>query len=110
MGRAFAIGYPHQYEWLRTVLGAIFVMSALDGLLTIYWVSSGLATEANPLMAALLNLHPVAFMVAKLTLVAAGVLLLLRYRLKALSIVGSFALFLVYYYVIVYHLAAGFGA
>lgn len=101
------IGLPHQYEWMRTVLTMIFVMSTFDGVLTIFWVMSGQAIEANPLWAELLRIGPFVFMLAKTALVAAGVYLLWRYRLLAVSVLATFALFLVYYALIVYHLSFG---
>ncbi|MBN2526482.1 MAG: hypothetical protein JXR76_08810, partial [Deltaproteobacteria bacterium] len=40
----------------------IYLLSVIDGALTIYWVLSNLAEEANPLMNYLLTQGPVLFM------------------------------------------------
>ena len=45
-------------RWLRPALLALFVLNVVDGLLTILWLQQGLATEANPMMAYLITIHP----------------------------------------------------
>ncbi len=107
MTRSIPLGLPHQFEWLRIVLALVFVMSVLDGVLTVYWVASAQATEANPLWSSLLATSPVIFMVAKTGLVGGGCYILYRHRLRAISIVASFGLFFIYYSLIVYHVAGG---
>lgn len=107
MTRSIQLGLPHQFVWLRTVLAMVFVMSVLDGVLTVYWVSSAQAAEANPLWASLLSNSPVLFMIAKTSLVGAGCYVLYRYRLRAISVIASFGLFFIYYSLIVYHVAGG---
>lgn len=97
---------PHQVKWLEDLVATIFVFNALDGLLTIAWVTTGLAQEANPLMDPLLAFHPALFMVAKLTLVGLGSLLLWRHRTKPSAVIGIVGLFMAYYLLLLYHLEA----
>ncbi len=46
----------------------LFLLNALDAVMTLIWVSTGASTEANPLMAAVLARGAVAFMAVKLAL------------------------------------------
>ena len=91
-------------EWL---VFAIFSLNVIDAVATIIWVSTGLAIEANPMMERLLNYHPLAFLVVKLTLVLLGSILLWRFRERVFAVVVLVSLFLVYYGLLLYHLSAG---
>jgi|TARA_R110000824_G_scaffold181438_4_gene362210 hypothetical protein len=54
----------------------IFILNLLDAILTHYSVSRKLTEEVNPLMKYLLEIHPAAFYLCKLTLVSLGLVLL----------------------------------
>lgn len=97
-------GHEHQYEWVKQTIFMVFALSVIDGIMTIYWVSSHQAVEANPLMAGLLAYHPLAFMLGKLALVMPGSAVLWRTRRRSLTIIATFLLFLVYYAILIYHL------
>ncbi len=84
----------------------IYVLSVIDGMLTIYWVLSDLAVEANPLMDHLLTKDPVLFMFVKIVLVALGVTLLWRQRNRPLALAGIFICFFIYSTIMVHHLSA----
>lgn len=45
---------------------ALFILNFLDGVLTVYWVRNGFATEANQLMASLLDLGNTPFLTVKI--------------------------------------------
>ena len=92
-------------EWMKFLVGAIFVLNAIDAVATVTWVSAGMAYEANPLMAHLLEIHPVVFVGVKVTLVGLCVYLLWRYCDHMLSVVASILLVSVYYALIIYHLS-----
>lgn len=87
------------------ILLAVFVaLSLADGALTSYELSRELATEGNPVMAALIEAHPVlaaSFKVVLTALVALAIWQGRRYR--RILAVGVFAL-LVYGALMVYHL------
>ena len=108
MFHTFPTGYEHQFEWVKQTIFMVFAMSVFDGVLTVYWVSSSQAVEANPLLAGLLAYHPLAFMLGKLGLVMPGSAVLWHTRKHRLTVVATFLLFLVYYAIIVYHLKAWF--
>ena len=44
----------------------VFILNLLDAYLTLTWVEAGIATEANPIMANLLNLGEEWFILGKL--------------------------------------------
>ncbi len=97
------VGTKRQFQWLKWIIGLIFVINAIDGVLTIFWVFSGHASEANPIMDHLIEVDPVVFMGVKLALVAMGSYLLWRLRYKRIAVVSIFVLFTVYYGILVYH-------
>lgn len=100
------IGKPEQFRWLEGIIATVFVLNVIDGVLTIVWYSTGRAEEANPLMAGLIGVNPLLFIVLKMTLVALGSVLLWRYRNKALAVIAMFVAFIVYYWVLIFHLSA----
>jgi hypothetical protein len=71
----------------------LFTLNLLDAILTLLWVRSGSATEANHLMAGLLNIGDYPFFLAKLAMgtITAAVLLKWGYKKIAKPLV-SFAL------------------
>lgn len=80
----------------------VLALSLLDGCMTVYWVTSAQAVEANPFMRTLLDHSPVLFVTVKCALVALGLTILWRHRAtKTLC----FAL-LVYASIAAYHLWA----
>jgi hypothetical protein len=91
-------------RWLAFLGAAVLVLNLIDGVITLALVTTGTATEANPLMAvALEDWGPVPFMMVKLAMVSLGVLLLwrLRHRRSALVAMGSAAA--VYAALLLYH-------
>ena len=94
-------------SFLGELLGGVIVLNGLDAILTMLWVYSGQATEANPLMANLLNSHPVLFVLVKILLVGLGSLVLYKRREHQFAAVGIVGLFIVYYGILIYHLQSG---
>jgi hypothetical protein len=100
------IGTLQHFRWLRGIVACVMVLNLFDAVCTITVVSLGKATEANPLMAGLIDSDPWLFMVIKLLLVSLGSYLLWRLRKRAAAVMGIFAAFMVYYCLALYHLAA----
>jgi len=100
------VGKPHQFQWLKGIIVAVFLMNLADGMLTLYWMQAGLAVESNPLMAALIAIDPALFMVVKMALIVMGTSLLWRFRFRASAVLGMFLVFFVYYGILIYHLSA----
>ena len=86
----------------------LFFLNAVDAFATLYWVTNGIATEANPIMYEWLNLGPLAFLSVKLTLVTLGVSLLWAFRDYALSKVVIVPGMLMYGFVTVMHCIIAF--
>ena len=102
--RAFRVGTRQHLRWLNGIVKAIVVLNGIDALLTLFWVRAGLAQEANVFLRTLVNNHAVLFVSAKIALVSLGSLLLWRYRRHPFAVVGLFAVFLVYYAILLHHL------
>ena len=85
---------------------AVVVLNLLDALFTIFYTKGGYASESNPLMQVALASSPVLFVIAKLSLVSLGVLLLWRARHHRLAAGGLFVGAAAYALIIVYHLSA----
>jgi len=98
------IGTPQQFRWLLAIVKVVLGLNLLDVIFTLTWINSGLAREANPLLAQIVQQHPLGFALVKLGLVTGGSWLLWRYRYRPLAVVGIFAVFLVYYLVLLYHI------
>lgn len=98
------IGTPEHFRWLLGIVKVTLALNLLDAVFTLIWINAGLAREANPLLDALVLERPVVFAVVKLSLVALGSLLLWRYRVRPLAVIGIFLGFLVYYLLMLYHI------
>jgi hypothetical protein len=92
-------------QWLYGIVLALLFMNLLDALLTSVWLSSGIATESNPLMAELIGWGWAPFAAGKVALVSLGAYLLWRRRSHPLAVVGIFVSFVVYYAVLVQHVS-----
>jgi hypothetical protein len=91
-------------SFLEKMAYAILVLNLLDGAFTMIWVLSGQAREANPLMAGVIQESPVVFMVAKLTLVSLGVLILWRHRVRRLAAAAILGVVVCYSVIVLQHL------
>lgn len=90
---------------LTRVASAVVVLNLLDAIFTLAYTSSGVAVEANPLMGSALAASPLAFMLAKLALVSAAVLFLLRMRHHRTAVVGLVGAGATYATLLLYHLS-----
>jgi cytochrome bd-type quinol oxidase subunit 2 len=99
-------GGDKQYRWLEYIAAAAFIFCVLDGIMTVIWVLTEHAEEANSMMDYVLSSHPLLFMVIKMALTALGIALLWRYRRNSLAVVEIFAAFIIYYVIVVsFHLS-----
>jgi len=85
------------------MLGATLIFNLVDLVLTLLVVICGVAVEANPLMANLLEAGPLPFALTKVAVVSIGVLLLWKERSRPIAIAGSIVVFGVYSSLMVYH-------
>lgn len=100
------IGTQKHYLWLSWIVASVFALNIADGILTMYWVYSEKAVEWNPLLVRLVNEEPILFMLVKIFLVFLGSLLLWKLRKNSFAVVSIFLMFMVYYYLLLYHLSA----
>jgi type VI protein secretion system component VasF len=102
--RTLRIGKPHHFRWLRGIVWAMLVLNLADAVLTLVWVRHEMAEESNPLLAELVHKQPVLFLLVKMGLVGFGSTLLWRFRKRRLAVISIFVCFLVYYFVLLYHI------
>jgi hypothetical protein len=100
------IGTLQHFRWLKGIVAAVLVLNLLDAIFTIIVVVTHRAVEANPMMADLVQDSPWLFMVVKLALVSLGSYLLWKLRRRVFSVLAIFLAFLIYYFVLLYHLSA----
>jgi hypothetical protein len=90
--------------WLWFAVVAVVVLNLADATFTLWWVHNGIATEANALLADLVESNAIGFALAKSTLVSLGLLLLWRQRRRPLAAFGIALVFVAYNGLVVYHL------
>ena len=98
------VGKPEHFRWLHTIVALVLVLNVADVVLTIVWLETGTAVEANPIMNEFYGISPVAFAACKITLVSIGSYFLWTRRSHPLSVIALFVAFFVYYMIFVYHL------
>ena len=99
-------GKSRPIGWLGGIILAVLVLNVTDAAFTLCWVESGVADEANPLLTDLVHHQPELFVVFKVTLVTLGLVLLWRLRRRRLAIAAVLIAFVVYCWVVLYHLQA----
>jgi hypothetical protein len=92
-------------RFVRAAAVVVLLFNLLDAALTLLWTTAGVATEANPLLAPILERSPVEFMAIKVALVTFGVLLLWRLRWRQSARTAMVAGALAYSALVVYHLS-----
>ena len=97
------IGTAEPFRWLRNIVKVVLTLNLLDAIFTMTWVTAGLASEANPLLATLVRDHPLVFVAVKLGLVGGGSWLLWQHRQRPLAVIGIFVAFLLYYFLLLLH-------
>ena len=98
------VGTPEHFRWLHGIVKTVLVLNLFDAVYTLFWVRFGFASEANALIADLVESHALGFVLAKLGLVSLGSWLLWRRRDHPGAVIGIFAAFLAYYAVLLMHL------
>lgn len=88
----------------------LFALNLLDALLTIVWVRSGVATEGNQLMAALLDIGNGPFLIVKILIGLAAAFVLIRWSKKPLARYGLAIALAVYIGLMGVHLFTGMAA
>ncbi len=89
--------------WLWTAVTAVLLLNLGDAIFTMVWVHSGVATEANVLLADLVERNAVGFAAAKCMLVSLGLLLLWRQRRRRLAAFGIGLVCVAYSCLLIYH-------
>lgn len=88
----------------------LFILNAVDALLTIYWVRNGFATEGNELMAHLLDLGDAPFLTVKIMVGAAAAIVLSRWGSLKLAQYGLTVTLVIYLGLMGVHFFTGLSA
>jgi Domain of unknown function (DUF5658) len=88
-------------------LGVLLVLNVLDAVFTSWWIATGLATEANPLMAKLLDHGIAPFVLTKVGIGIAAVLVFKAFAKHRLSHVGVVGLVAIHLGVFMMHMSTG---
>ena len=88
----------------------LFALNLLDGLLTIVWVRSGVATESNQLMARLLDMGDGPFLFVKVGIGVLATVVLLRARHRRIARYGVAVALAVYIGLMGIHIFTGLSA
>ena len=88
----------------------LFGLNLLDALLTILWVRTGVATESNQLMAALLDIGNGPFLTVKLLMGTIAAIVLIRGGNRPVARYGVTIALAVYFGLMVVHLFTGLTA
>lgn len=81
----------------------IFLLSILDAILTLAWIKSGLAIEANPFLAPFLEMGDCAFFAIKILITSAACIILYFNKHRAFGSAIISATVVVYVLLTVYH-------
>lgn len=88
----------------------LFFLNFLDAVLTIYWVRNGFATEANQLMATLLDIGNLPFLLVKVAMGAVAAVVLWRWREMRLAKYGLTLALAIYISIMGVHFVTGLSA
>ena len=99
-----ALTEPRAFE---RALGVVLVLNILDAVCTTAWVSTGLLTEGNPIMAAAMGAGFGPFVLGKVALVGLGIGLLYRLREEPMARIAFVPAALLYSFVMGNHLGIG---
>jgi len=88
----------------------LFVLNLLDGILTIYWVHNGFASEGNQLMAKLLDIGYTPFLAVKISVGAIAAVVLWHWGNLRLAKYGLTIVLAIYIGVIGIHFITGLSA
>jgi hypothetical protein len=88
----------------------LFILNALDALLTIYWVRNGFASEGNQLMAGLLDMGNAPFLTVKIVIGALAAIVLTRWGSLKIAQYGLSVALAVYLGLMAIHFFTGLSA
>jgi len=95
---------PSRTGFVFYLIASALILNLFDAVFTMLHVTSGNATEANPLMAGVLANSPVLFVATKIGLVSLGLLLLWRLRYRATAVAGVVVTLATYVCINAYHI------
>lgn len=95
---------------IASSLRLLFLFNLIDAFLTVLWINSGIATEANPLMAAAMSYGMSFFVLIKITMVSLAIAILWKTRKNKLSKAASLLAATAMGLLVIYHSVGVFEA
>ena len=91
---------------IKYLVSSLILLTLFDLVATIYWISSGLATEANPILAHAIEKSYIFFAIVKFVFAFTGIFLLDRFKEKRNKLIFDVSILMVFVYsgVAVWHL------
>ena len=89
-------------------LRLLFLFNLIDAFLTVIWVNSGIATEANPIMAEAMSYGMSFFVLTKISVVVFAMSILWSTRKNALSRISSLLAAISMACLVIYHVVGVF--
>ena len=94
---------PRAKAVINILLPVLVLLTLIDLTATVFWVSSGIATEANPLLEAVIQKSFLLFAVVKIVLAYLGILILRHHKKKRIVFDLAMAAVFVYLGVTAWH-------
>lgn len=92
---------------LARMLVALLVLNVIDAVMTLWAIRLGVATEANPIMAAALEIGEPVFLLTKLSVVGVGCAVLWAARHRRIAQIGTCVCVTVYVFLAAVHMWTG---
>ncbi len=91
---------------IKYLLSSLILLTLFDLVATIYWISSGLATEANPILANAIEKSYIFFAIVKFVFAFTGIYLFDRFKTKRNKLIFDASILMVFVYscVAIWHL------
>ena len=89
---------------MKHILSIIIILCLLDAILTMIWLSTGIAVESNPFMELLINKSHLLFIVIKMALTYVSIHILYKYKDRKGVLTASKMLAILYLIIIIYHI------
>ena len=94
---------PRAKAVINILLPVLVLLTLIDLTATVFWVSSGIATEANPLLEAVIQKSFLLFALVKISLAYFGILILRHHKKKKIVFDLAMAAVFVYLGVTAWH-------
>jgi len=102
--------FPLPVKGVKFLLSCLLLLTLFDLVATVYWISAGLAIEANPILARIIEKSYIFFAATKFSFVFVGIFLLDKFKTKRNRLIfhASLSMVLIYVCVALWHISGLF--